>query len=649
MWTAVPRLAFERIALLSLVGLASGAGCSDGGAPPRATPIDAAASPSTPSAVDAAVMTPLDATAARPQLDAMVPTQRPAAVSPFGLSTSGEALADLNSMLPLVSAAGCSQLRAFPPWHALEANRGTLDFSTTDALLQAARKEGIEVSGLFAYSTLWALPAGEDDLKRFPLAHLDEWASYVGKLSARYASSVRYWEVWNEPNATGFNAGKDSPAGYATLVERAYRAAKSSGSNAQIGLTAANCDLRFLSQVISSLAALGAAGSFDFVALHPYELLLRLLESDGEVQFLSIVDNVRKMLAEHAPERATVPIRFSEIGARIGGRSEGVTIDEAIAADLLIKAYVLGLAQGVQQLQWFEIKDAGGSQSYGLWHDDATPRLTRHSFSLLTSTLGAYPRYLGWLALDDDKRAYGFVFERDGEPVLVTWMPRSGSSIVVAPGALSALSSDGTRAEVAEGSAIPLTERPKFVLNVPQAWVDEARRNVAQPFPWGTRSESPQLATLELGKPNIERGIDQDQPATTEFVRFGDGSQGARINPGASSVLDLALDPHFADYNTRDVYVRARIRSIEPDGGQPALLNLFYQPRSGVNSDAPAYPYKAVADGWYTVPDDRKWLTVTWRVTDAMFVHTFGYSLYLRLEGSHPIAVGKVEVSKVPF
>jgi hypothetical protein len=52
---------------------------------------------------------------------------------------------------------------------------------------------------------------------------------------------------------------------------------------------------------------------------------------------------------------------------------------------------------------------------------------------------------------------------------------------------------------------------------------------------------------------------------------------------------------------------------------------------------------------WWTVEPDQRWHTKVWRLTDAMFVHTFGFSLYLQFDTSPTFVIGKLEISKVPF
>ena len=131
----------------------------------------------------------------------------------------------------------------------------------------------------------------------------------------------------------------------------------------------------------------GARDHFDFIAVHPYETL-GVVESDGcEAEFMSIVPTLRKMLEEQNPGRASVPIWFTEIGRDAGK-------DEHLQASALVKAFTMGIAQGVERINWFEGKD-GDSGPMGLlarrWH--AAPGL--HSDVELDDVSGALPQIHG--------------------------------------------------------------------------------------------------------------------------------------------------------------------------------------------------------------------------------------------------------------
>ena len=103
----------------------------------------------------------------------------------------------------------------------------------------------------------------------------------------------------------------------------------------------------------------GAKDHFDYIVLHPYEVLNGMANNSGsDVVYFNIVPTVRKMLAAQNPSKANVPIIFTELGS---DASKGADHQ----AQALVKAYTMGIAQGVSCIQWFEGRD-GDSGPMGL-------------------------------------------------------------------------------------------------------------------------------------------------------------------------------------------------------------------------------------------------------------------------------------------
>lgn len=169
--------------------------------------------------------------------------------------------------------------------------------------------------------------------------------------------------------------------------------------------------MNYLEQVIKA----GAKDHFDYVVLHPYEILNGIAENTGsEAVYMNIVPTLRKMLAAQNPAKAGVPIIFTELGS-----------DAAKGADTqahaLVKAYTMGIAQGVACIQWFEGLD-GDSGPMGLLDGKGYPRPSYTAMSQMLEHFGQHPKFLGWVLLND--RDYGFVFQGAKGTVLVAWAPR---------------------------------------------------------------------------------------------------------------------------------------------------------------------------------------------------------------------------------
>src|SRR5450432_3559209 len=177
-----------------------------------------------------------------------------------------------------------------------------------------------------------------------------------------------------------------------------YDAAKADDPACFVGLAAKSNHVNYLEQTIKT----GARGHFDYIVLHPYEVLNGIADNMGtEAVYMHIVPTVRKMLAAQDPAKVNVPIIFTELGC---DAKKGLEVQ----AHALVKAYAMGIAQGVACIQWFEGMD-GDSGPMGLLKRDGTPRPAYTAMAQMIRHLGQHPTYLGWVLLNG--KDYGFVFQ----------------------------------------------------------------------------------------------------------------------------------------------------------------------------------------------------------------------------------------------
>lgn len=174
-------------------------------------------------------------------------------------------------------------------------------------------------------------------------------------------------------------------------------------------MTVASVDVLYLEQTLDA----GAAESFDYVCVHPYETL-GTVDSGQEALFFGIVPTVRKLLRAKAPKNANAEIQFTELGEALGK-----TVTNISQAVSLVKAYTLGIAQGASKIDWFEA--SGNRYKMGLVDDQGNPHPAYNALQRLTQHLGPTPQFVGWLRWNAPRDEYGFVFENGGNHVMVAW------------------------------------------------------------------------------------------------------------------------------------------------------------------------------------------------------------------------------------
>ncbi|MBI2299795.1 MAG: endo-1,4-beta-xylanase, partial [Armatimonadetes bacterium] len=487
----------------------------------------------------------------------------------------------------------------------IQPERGRFDWTAADKFLDTARANGMEVSGLLLYNLPWSR-AGDVHL---PVDVLDDWAAYVTAVAGHSRGQVKYWEVWNEtPNFIG----KGTAADYAATVVRAHDAAKAADPACRVGLSIQSNNVNWIEQVLKA----GAKSHYDYIAVHPYEILGMVEQYGCDAVYLSIVPTLRKMLAAQDPARADVPIWVTEVGcdARDG---------EPVQAISLVKAFVLALAQGVARVDWFEGKD-GDSGPMGLLRADRTPRMAYGTVARLTQQLGPAPRYLGWVQFGEG--AHGFVFQGADGPVMAAWA-RPGTSAHLSLGAAAQIV-DPLTGGVSTADGCTLTGAPVLVVGVPEALLATARANHDRPVPWGGDYRGATSVYLAAGHPTVERGLHLLGNAPTVEV----GGVPA-LDCGLSAGQAFAVDPGFLSYDTRPITITAVVRRNA--AGDNAGFNLWYESTSGIKGTG----------AWFTIPEVQGWQTQTWTITDAQFVGKWAYNFLFNADTPRPYFLRSLTVT----
>jgi hypothetical protein len=154
------------------------------------------------------------------------------------------------------------------------------DWSGSDAMIEHARRQGLQVIARLDFVPAWARPKNTNDRYLAPEFY-PEYARYVAAFAARYGpKGVRVLQIWNEPNLR-FEWGDRAPdpGAYAELLKVVYPAVKAVAPEAIVtvaglspGGPSGPVDPSALSvndlQYLDGLLA--AEAPFDAVAVHAY-------------------------------------------------------------------------------------------------------------------------------------------------------------------------------------------------------------------------------------------------------------------------------------------------------------------------------------------------------------------------------------------
>ncbi len=536
-------------------------------------------------------------------------------MSPFGIGACNQTSQELPKWIPQMEKIGLRVMRTTRThWSAVEPEEGKWAWDSLDQQMQYLGEHGIEFGGLLYGNARWNTKDKPGDL---PVNNLPAWSRYVTELVNHSKAKVKYWEVWNEPpNGTGRN---QTPADYAKIVASAYDAAKAADPTCLVGIAAKSVHINYLEQTIKA----GARDHFDFVVLHPYETLNGVADNAGtEAQFMSIVPTVRKMLAAQNPAKADVPIIFTELGsdAKKGAENQ---------AHALVKAYSMGIAQGVACIQWFSGMD-GDSGPMGLLERSGKPRPSYTAMAQMIEHLGQHPTPLGWVLLNG--RDYGFVFQGAKGTVLCAWAQKGVTDPVEFAQPVQVVNPlTGTPYSATK---VDFTAAPLLILGVPDALVNEAKVNKTKPFVWGGDFTGEESVSIQMGATNIERGLHtlSGSSVAEAVVAYG-GSARAGDVPGGNVFV---VDPNFLSYATVPIEITLVVRRNQANDNSG--FKLTYESTDGSKNL-----------GWFTVPDNKQWHTKTWKITDAQFIGMYGFHFSLDSDGNqfNKYVIQSVTVKKV--
>lgn len=524
-------------------------------------------------------------------------------LSPFGIGSCyvrNRSVDDNGHWIPQMEAIGLHEFRTpHVSWGDLEPEQGKWAWERFDKQLDYLAAQKFRFGILLVGNAKWNKL---DKPGHLPVNNLAGWSNYVTEVAKHVKGKANTFEVWNEP--PNFTGKDQTPADYAKIVVAAHDAAKAVDPSCLVGLAAKSAHINYLEQTIRA----GAKDHFDYIVLHPYEVLDGIANNAGsEAIYLHIVPTVRRMLAAVNPAKQNVPIIFTELGCDAGKGTER-------QAQTLVKAYVLGIAQGVACIQWFEGRD-GDSGPMGLIDAKGKPRLAYAALEQLIRYCGQSPSYLGWVLLND--KHYGFVFQGADGPLLATWA-RPGAPDKLEFGKETRIANPLTK-NVVEAKSYELTTAPVLVLDVPDSLVDQAKANREKLFPWGGDYAGAQEVSIEFGDEVVEKGLHTRSGATlAEAVVAYGGSARAGNVPGGSV---FSVDPNFLCYDSVPLEITAVVRRNEANDNSG--FKLVYESPNGFKT----------AGHWYTVPDNKQWHTVTWKLDDPQFVNYWGFNFILESDG----------------
>jgi hypothetical protein len=312
-------------------------------------------------------------------------------------------------------------------WADLEPAPGRFDFDRLDALVDAARRHGADVSLVLGSAPAWASARPHEAGPYGPGSaaeprELEDWDRYVEAVARRYQGRIARYELWNEPDFSEIDAPRGDGSAFftgsaATMVALARHARVAIGREDP---AARLLTPGFIGSVQHLEVFLDAGGAplVDGVAWHFY--------ADDAAGFLRLAADVRRVMARH--DLAALPLVDTESGFAIRGVEDQrlaageARIDRRRAAALLAQTLVLGAYVGLDRFYQYA------------W-DNGRMGMLRPDGRTATDSLRAWAAVRGWLVGTALEGCEGFGGRgvactglRDHERLFIAWQVDAGAA-----------------------------------------------------------------------------------------------------------------------------------------------------------------------------------------------------------------------------
>ena len=415
-------------------------------------------------------------------------------VSPFGMNLYATGLersdAERQVVIARAREAGVQWSREELSWANIQPGATTYNWSAYDQRLGELQAAGIKVVGMLLTTPTWASGHShkENNWYWYPPRDPAAYGAFVEAAVRRWHDKVAVWELWNEPNAAGTWQPHADPGAYAALLAAGYAAVKRVDPNAVVMVgsvyvhDANNEGLAFLDQVV---AASGGALNFDILGIHTY-MPDRQPEDTSPV---TVVQNLpyrmqqaRAWLTRHG--RPSMPIWVTEDGSSVCSCGAFGTTEQH-QAERLVREYMLILANGGAQFDYFQMKDKFNNGPGDVWgnmsllRNDLSPRPAFTAYKTMAHVL-ADAQFAGpgdllravpnrWQPQFD---RYDYRFTTPGGTVHVLWVPENvapqAADLHISTPSAQIVQIDGSATTVtADGNGqipVQLTSSPIFVV-----------------------------------------------------------------------------------------------------------------------------------------------------------------------------------------
>lgn len=318
---------------------------------------------------------------------------------------------------------GIRAIRSIVGWERIQPTSGAdWNFPVFDARLEALEKAGIKMRETLVFTPKWA---ATDNPKNLPFPRnrkpqMTAWENYVRAMFERYGNRVEYFEIWNEPDLTGF---VDFPVeDYIGLCRTARRIAREINPSIKLASggfatlhpalwNGAHC--RFHEKVLQE-----AGDTFDIHSYHEHGYF---------PHYQRMVDQ------EFLPLRKRCGITQPWLASETAMHSAKGTDTEQ--ADCLFKKLLFTWARGAFSYTWYGLCNNGydlnySEDNFGIFDRFMNPK---YIFAVYAALIRDYREAVFLGQFQAENAPWLFAFRTSGRLLLANWsLNPSGGDIIYA-------------------------------------------------------------------------------------------------------------------------------------------------------------------------------------------------------------------------
>ncbi len=386
---------------------------------------------------------PLAIAAAQPSAAGRLKTRSSAEIAGSPISIGFEVLDrdnfDPERCYPHLAELGAKWARCQTGWFRTELRKGVYDFAWLDRVVDKMHSIGIQPwlslgFGNPIYTPGAPHPSSVGWAPVFTPEAREGWTRFVAAIATHFRGRVRHWELWDEPNASGYWLPKQSnPDDYMEFVKLTVPVLRRTIPDVVvIGIALANIPLDFLERCLDG----GLARYTDKIAYHPYS-------AQPEWNYVNDVRALRGLIARYDRH---IPVWQGESGAPSSNYKSSAAMseldwNEERQAKWLARRILTDLSLDIELVEYFHTVDfinyvraegrTGLNNNKGVLRGtDYTRKPSYYALQNLCTLFDNETRRADFSlrlergpSREDELAVFTASFERRGRPIYAFWHP----------------------------------------------------------------------------------------------------------------------------------------------------------------------------------------------------------------------------------